>query len=341
LPTKKEIESILDNIVASASNNPKFKKPTKQEKRDIIDGAVGLTKRSCANAFAYSLIENGQKIDPKTVAEMRSLEIEATNGLKIGNYKDQDDLLGYEIAKDFISRSVNHPNSKGVLLLGPPGVGKTCLAKWVSSISNKLLIEFELANVQGQGLYGQAEQEMKNAIDVFKSISNFVLFIDEIEKAIPKKNSSDQTGTRSFAQLLKFLSDDRPQGCYVIATCNNIKDMPPEWLRSERFDVIFFSDLPQEKEKKAIYDFYRKKYNVESKGFSVDDMQDWSGAEIKTACRLAYVMNTDIKKASKYVVPIAKTMQSDIDNLRKWAKDKTINASKVNGKEVNTRSIDI
>jgi hypothetical protein len=70
-------------------------------------------------------------------------------------------------------------------------------------------------------------------------------------------------------------------------------------------------------------------------------MVDWTGAEIKTACRLADVLAMDVKSASKFVVPIAKTMQADIDNLRKWAKDKTINASIIGGRENNTRSIDI
>lgn len=342
LPTKKELSNILNDIIVSLKDNKKFIPPNEQEKDDIINSAIGLTEREAQNAFSYSIISNGSKIDPSIVADMRSAEINETSGLKVGKYKI-DDIAGNDIVKDFIKNTINNPNSRGILLLGPPGTGKTTLGKWASSISKKIFIEFELANVQGQGLYGQAEAEMNNALKVITSIGNSVLFIDEIEKAVPSKQSSghDTTGTRSFSQLLKFLSDNRPDGCYVIATCNDISKLPPEWIRSERFDVIFFIDLPNKDEKKAIYKQYLEKYNVKKNGFDIDSMHDWTGAEIKTACRLASIMNKSVKKANNFVVPIAKTMQEDIEYLRNWAKDKTIAASSPETKTKKHRKIDI
>lgn len=340
LPDRTEIKEILQGIVEAASASDKFKKPTKAQTEELIEAALGLTKRGCANAFAYSIIETGGQLNSKVVAAMRSAEINETSGLTVGNY-DIGELLGYDVAKDFIKKAINNPDSRGVLLLGPPGVGKTHLAKWASTISSKIMIEFELANVQGQGLYGQAESEMRNAIAVIKSISNCVLFIDEIEKAIPgKAASNDTTGTRSFSQLLKFLSDSRPQGCFVIATCNDIAKLPPEWVRSERFDVIFFADLPSADEKTSIYNHYAKRFSVKQDGFGVEKMTDWTGAEIKTACRLAKVMDTSVEEASSFVVPIAKTMKDDIDFLRKWAKGRSIPASKATTKRISARALD-
>lgn len=340
LPTKEEIAIILEDLLEST--NGKIKSPSSEEKNEIISAALGMTARAIQNAFAYSVIQDGQKINPKIVAEMRSAEINETSGLKVGQYQT-DDIIGYDIAKDFIQTAIRNPQSKGVLLLGPAGTGKTCLGKWASTISNKIFIEFELAGVQGQGLYGQAEAEMSNALKVIESIKNCVLFIDEIEKSIPSKQSSgiDTTGTRSFSQLLKFLSDNRPEGCFVMATCNDISKLPPEWIRSERFDVIFFIDLPNNQQKEAIFQYYLKKYNVKSDGFSIENMPDWTGAEIKTSCRLASILGKTVKEASQFVVPIAKTMKQDIDNLRTWAKDKTIPASSPEIKRTLKRSIEI
>jgi SpoVK/Ycf46/Vps4 family AAA+-type ATPase len=182
---------------------------------------------------------------------------------------------------------------------------------------------------------------MANSIKVIKSIGNCVLFIDEIEKAVPGKGATnDTTGTRSFGQLLKFLSDGRPAGCFVIATCNDIKRLPPEWVRSGRFDVIFFADLPSDPEKKAIYEAYLKKFSVETGGFSVSDMKDWTGAEIESACRIASVMGATVKEAAEFVVPIAETMKADIDALRKWAKGKTIPANTIERKKI-TRAVEV
>jgi len=327
LPGRDEVKEILDGIIDAASASDTFKKPKKAEVSDLVEAAIGLTRRGCQNAFAYSVIETGERLDPKIVAAMRSAEINETAGLMVANY-DVDEIQGLDIAKEHLLDTAADPDARGVLLLGPPGTVKTMLAKWLSTQMSKLMIEFDLAKVQGSGLYGQAEQEMANAIKVIKSIMNCILFIDEIEKAIPGKGATnDTTGTRSFGQLLKFLSDERPVGCFVIATCNDISKLPPEWVRSERFDVIFFIDMPNDEEKTAIYLHYLDTFKVESGGFTVQQMKDWTGAEIKTACRLAKIKKKTVKEAAKMVVPVAETMKDDIEYLRGWAKGRTVPAS--------------
>lgn len=150
----------------------------------------------------------------------------------------------------------------------------------------------------------------------------------EIEKALPSKGESGLadggTDKRSSTQLLKFLSDNRPEGVYVVATCNNISSLPPEWVRPGRWDSApFFIDLPNDSEKQAILDHYKVVYEVDGD----PDMDGWAGAEIESACRIAKMMGVTIKEASKYIKPVSKTMSEDIDSLRKWAKTRTIPSS--------------
>jgi len=138
------------------------------------------------------------------------------------------------------------------------------------------------------------------------------------------------TTKRSMAQFLKFLSD-RPKGVYVVATCNDITSLPPEWVRPGRWDSApFFIDIPNDEEKADILKYYQAKYNVKG----TPNMEGWSGAEIEACCRIAAMMKTDCKGAEKFVVPVSKTMKNEIDSLRKWSEGKTLKASEIKTKDV-------
>jgi SpoVK/Ycf46/Vps4 family AAA+-type ATPase len=271
--------------------------------------------------------------------------------LKVGNY-EVPEPRGYDQVKKFALAGVDNDMAKGILLLGPPGCGKTLFAKWLSTQSKKILIEMEMAKMQGEGLYGQAENAWAKAIDTVKAVGKSILFVDEIEKGLPNRTKGigvqDQTGQRSASQFLKFLSDDRPAGCYVIATCNDISSLPPEWVRAERWDCApFFIDLPNADEREDIFTYYLNVYDVKpGKLTAADDcMEGWSGAEIKTVCRLAALHKTNCDKVSRYVIPVSKTMGESIDSLRAWAKDKTIPASTkfigANGETKRTRGVEL
>lgn len=138
--------------------------------------------------------------------------------------------------------------------------------------------------------------------------------------------SGDSLNKKAMSQFLKFLQD-RPKGIYVVATCNNIADLPPEYVRAERWDTApFFIDLPSREERATILKYYEGVYRVNGK-LSAKDTDGWSGAELKAVCRLAYLGKTTTDAASRYIVPVSRTMQEDIEGLRKWAKGRTLPAS--------------
>lgn len=331
LPSREEVASIYEYVIESAKDLPDFVMPDTEKREAIIDSAIGLTKQNATQAISMGLIAGDGDIDPKVVSSFRAAKIEDVAGLRVGQYTVSEPC-GYDQVKLFAMAGVDNDLAKGILLLGPPGTGKTHFAKWLSTMSDKILIEMEMAKMQGEGLYGQAENAWAKAIDTIKAMGKCILFIDEIEKGLPTNTRGlgvqDTTGQRSASQFLKFLSDDRPEGCYVIATCNNINSLPPEWVRAERWDCApFFIDLPEAEERADIFDFYLKRYEAKAGKLSHSDMEGWSGAEIKTVCRLAKLHKTTCDKVSKYVIPVSKTMGEQIDGLRAWAKDKTIPAS--------------
>jgi SpoVK/Ycf46/Vps4 family AAA+-type ATPase len=344
LPNEQEIEKIYEFILDSAKENPKFVVPTEKEKARIIGGARGLTYSEIIKVFSYSIVKNAGRFDPKTVEELRAEEINGTPGLTIGKYsKKLEDLKGYEIAKEIVDEWIDDPEAKGVLLLGPAGVGKTHFCQSLASHYNRLIIEIEFAQLMGDGLVGQAEKAMKRALDVISANANpsapIIVFVDEIEKGLAGTSGAGSgrgandggTTDRSNAQFLKFLSDARPKGIYLVASCNDIEKLPAAYVRAERWDTApIFVDLPTKDEQDAILRHYLKEYGIAYLE-GPKNMQGWTGAEIKTWCKLARKKIDKEKNpndADELIVPINKTMSQEIDYLRQWKEGRTVPASR-------------
>lgn len=332
LPNNDDIKVTYDKFIDSAKELKGFKAPNKETEKSILESCRGMTNTEISNALAYTLITSKGKLDSKPIRKIRAKGIEKTAGIKVGNYSDTfDSLKGYENIKQFTKATLmgEHPeDAKGVLLLGPAGVGKTHFTHCLGSETGLEVYEMEVAQLFG-GLVGESEKLMKAALDIISANAPAILLIDEIEKALAGmgKYGANDGGTtqRSMAQLLKFLSDGRPKGIYVVATCNNISSMPPEWVRAERWDCApFFIDLPCPEEQDMILAYYQKQYNV--KGVP-RNMDGWSGAEIKSACRIAHMMGKSVEDVERFIIPVSKTMEEDISLLRKWSENKTIPAS--------------
>jgi SpoVK/Ycf46/Vps4 family AAA+-type ATPase len=203
-------------------------------------------------------------------------------------------------------------------------------AKTLAREFGMFMLTAEMAEMTGS-LVGETEAKVRSFIEAAKAMAPCVVFIDEIEKGLAGLKgfggySGDSLNKKAMSQFLKFLQD-RPKGIYVVATCNNISDLPPEYVRAERWDTApFFIDLPSNEERETILKYYKGLYKVDGK-LTVKDTEGWSGAELKAACRLAYLGNTTIDKSSRFIIPVSKTMEEDIGTLRKWAKGRTLPAS--------------
>ena len=348
LPTEEEIEKLYTFIVESASKNPKFKVPDDKQKEKIISSAKGLTKKEVVETFSYSIITDKGDFNHLTVSEIRGEEINQTPGLTIGKHnKSYKSLIGLDILKQHIKDTIDDPEAKGVLIVGVAGTGKTHLSQSIAGEFDRLCIEWEFAQMMGSGLVGQAENAQAKAIEIVKANANskapIVLLMDEIEKGLSGMGSGNQAGAygggttvRSNSQTLKFMSDEEAsRGIYRIATCNNIRQLPPEWVRLGRWDAIFFTDLPNEEERKAILKFYIEEYNQklkdEGSNFviknSSPDMEDWTGAEIKELIKMAKMKKRQLKEVAMFITPISKVMADEVKYLREWRVGRTVPAS--------------
>jgi SpoVK/Ycf46/Vps4 family AAA+-type ATPase len=178
-------------------------------------------------------------------------------------------------------------------------------------------------------LVGESEGKIRAALKIIDAFSPCVLFIDEFEKGISGIQSSGQTdsgvGSKVYGTFLTWLSDHKSR-VFVVATCNDISKIPPEFLRAERWDAIFFVDLPNGRERKTIFEIYKKQFNIKEE-FGAVNMDGWSGAEIKSLCRISAMLKSSLKDAAKYVMPLSQSMGEKINGLREWASTRTIPAS--------------
>lgn len=322
LPGRETLLSVLHFMAESASKPI----PNDEETERIIDAGKGLTAWEYENALALSLVVK-KSFDAEIILEQKKQLIKKSGNLIL---EDSDETLenlgGMENLKSFCIKVARSSLSKGVLLLGTPGTGKSHFSKGLGKALGIPTAALDFGRMFGS-LVGESEERIRGALNVVDSFSPCVLRIDEIEKGLSGIKSSGSTdggtGSRVFGTFLNWLQDHKSR-VFVVATCNDIQQMPPEFLRAERWDAIFFVDLPSERERQVIFDMYKSLYRVEGRP---PDMEGWSGAEIKSLCRIAAMMKAPLEESAKYVMPLSVSMGEKVQSLRDWAKNRTIPAS--------------
>ena len=216
---------------------------------------------------------------------------------------------------------------RGVLLLGVPGTGKSAFAKSLGKETGRPTIAVGRRALLGS-LVGQSEQNIRQALRIVDAMAPAICFIDECEKALSGVASSGQTDSgvsaRLFGSLLTWMND-HTSDVYLVATCNDISKLPPEFSRAERFDGIFFLNLPGRAEKDAIWKLYFGQFQLDPQQRLPND-DDWTGAEVRACCRLAALLDLPLIQAAQNVVPVAVTAAESVDRLRTWASGRCLNA---------------
>jgi SpoVK/Ycf46/Vps4 family AAA+-type ATPase len=184
---------------------------------------------------------------------------------------------------------------------------------------------------------------VRRAIAVAESVAPTVLWVDEIDKAFVGSQSSAVTdgGTtaRVFGTFLTWLSE-KSTPVFVVATANDVSQLPPELLRKGRLDEIFYVDLPSPEEREEIFRIHLSKRHRDAANFDlaalIQASKDFSGAEIEEAIISALydafyekqeLKTEHILAALAQTVPLAKTMAEKITAQRNWSVGRARNAS--------------
>jgi hypothetical protein len=325
LPDREQLSSIARGIATDAGELPRG-----QELHRLLDAAAGLTRYEAENAFSLSLVRHGQ-LQVETLWELKSQMLKKNGLLALHRGSESfEDLGGLESLKTFCKRALRpaanaRVRPRGILLLSPPGCGKSQFAKSLGTEVGRPTLILDIGALMGS-LVGETERNIRQALRLVDAMAPAVAFLDECEKAFAGTASQGDSGVaaRLFGTFLSWLND-RDSDTFVVATANDISRLPPEFSRAERFDGVFFLDLPGREQRHAIWRLYLAKYDLDTaQKLPPDD--DWTGAEIKSCCRLAALLDVPLIAAAQNIVPVAKTSAEAVDKLRNWASGRCLSA---------------
>lgn len=331
LPGRQQLAEIASNIATEPGEMPDG-----SELETVLDAAAGLTRYEAEAAFSLSLGRLG-RITAPTLWEQKSQMLKKSNLLQLYRGTEAFDSLGGMAAlKSFTKRVLLQPSRsnplkhpRGVLLLSPPGCGKSQFCKALGKETNRPVLILDVGSLMGS-LVGQTEERTRNALKIADAMAPCVLMIDEIEKAFAGVASSGQSDSgvsaRMFGSFLSWLNDHQSD-VFVVCTANDVSRLPPEFARAERFDGVFFLDLPSAADRQAIWTMYIRQFELDARQAKPQD-DNWTGAEIRACCRLAALLDLPLVQAAQNVVPVAVTAAESVDKLRSWASGRCLSADK-------------
>ncbi len=356
LPSREDLELLLAKIVEDVKQFKHISIELDAAGRErLLQAALGLTLGEAENVFAKIIVKD-QRLTGDDVGEVFAQKQQIIRKSGLLDYyaatESFDHVGGLAVLKDWLNkrsvafsteaRDFGLPSPKGMLLLGVQGCGKSLCAKAVSSRWQLPLLRFDMGRMFGS-LVGSSEENVRRAIAVAESVAPAILWVDEIDKAFAGSQSSGGsdggTAARVFGTFLTWLSE-KVAPVFVVATANDISQLPPELLRKGRFDEIFFVDLPSAEERAEVFRIHLSKRGRDPENYDVaalvETSVDFSGAEIEEAIISALydafygreeLQTAHVLSVLAETVPLARTMDEHIGRLRAWADGRARNAS--------------
>jgi len=179
---------------------------------------------------------------------------------------------------------------KGILLVGPPGCGKTLLAKAVANHTDATFIRM-VGSELAQKYIGEGGRMVRELFSLAKEKSPSIIFLDEIDaigaKRLDGSTSGDREVQRTLMQLLAELDGfDALEDVKIIAATNRPDILDDALLRPGRFDRIIEIPIPDDVGRKAIIELHISKMSTKRLqiGKIVEKTNGFSGAELKATC---------------------------------------------------------
>lgn len=347
LPSDQQIRQLIqdaaDNYIAHTGMPAQL---TEQSITLLLPHLRGLTfdevKRLAYKAIADDGALTGDDIPRLNKAKFNLLQQDGVLS-QVFEPVTLNDVIGLDNLKAWLEQrrsaflSQHSDTPKGLLLTGVQGSGKSLAAKAVAGHWQVPLLRLDMAALYNKYI-GETEKNLRQALTLADAMSPCVLWVDEIEKGLSSDDSDNGVSRRLLGSLLTWMAE-RKSRVFLVATANNIHDLAPELLRKGRFDEIFFVDLPDVAQRKALLQYHLSKRKA---GMAEDDIclaaacsDGFSGAELEQAvvgagfrARSAerQLIADDLLNELKATQPLSVVMAEQLQALRLWAQQRCVQA---------------
>ena len=370
LPSVGELAASFDNAIKTierlSKSDPevkkyfnKYVKPQLKLRDEMSYAALGLTTEEFENIIAQCIItgdfgleailrEKKQTIQKSGVLEFYDAleDISDIGGLSVL----KEEILKYRgrFTKEAVKFGIEPP--KGVLLVGPPGTGKSLSVKVIAKVLGLPLLRIDMSRIASKW-YGETTGRLRLALKIAEAMSPCILWFDEVEKMFStgEGEGHEETQRANSVWLTHFEECRAP--IFNVATCNHTT-VKPELM--QRFERAFFLDLPDMNARKEIFAIHIAKTGRDPRLFNLDELalatEGFVGREIRVVVKegLASAFYSEKKRdlqtedmvaEALRMTPTSKQKEREISMLREWASTNAINAScRLNNRTVESSS---
>ncbi len=248
--------------------------------------------------LVMSTSPRGKVIIGKKTKILQDSRVRAGNGISyhdIGGLKDQ-----LQVLREMVELPLKYPKlfkkvgiepPRGVLLYGPPGCGKTLLAKALANETDASFYSINGPEIMSK-YYGETEAKLREIFKEAKKNAPSIIFIDELDSIAPKRSEAfGEAEVRVVAQLLTLMDGLKDRGdVVVIGATNRVEDVDPALRRPGRFDREIEIGVPNEDGRLEILGIHIRgmplEHDVDLKKYA-RMTAGYSGADLAALCREA------------------------------------------------------